>query len=77
MRWYRAKRSSFKKANDIFVDGLDTSCDRRVYVLVMSTKQSQVRYATYDSHPKLEWIPNVEDVVRSNSSYLEEPHYSF
>ncbi|KAJ6051515.1 uncharacterized protein N7446_006148 [Penicillium canescens] len=63
MRWYRAKRASFKKANDIFVDGLDTGCDRRVYVLVMSTKQSQVRYATYDSHPELEWIPNVEDVM--------------
>lgn len=40
MRWYRAKKSSIKKANDIFVDGLDTGCDRRVYLLVMSIKQS-------------------------------------
>lgn len=63
MRWYRAKKASFKKANDIFVDGLDTGCDRRVYVLVMNTKQSQVHYATYDSHPEKDWIPNVETVV--------------
>ncbi|KAJ5195752.1 hypothetical protein N7449_006231 [Penicillium cf. viridicatum] len=63
MRWYRAKKASFKKANDIFVDGLDTGCDRRVYVLVMNTKQSQVHYATYDSHPEKDWIPNVETVI--------------
>ena len=85
MRWYRAKRASFKKANDIFVDGLDTGCDRRVYVLVMTTKQSKVRYATYDSHPELQWIPPVEDVVRTTLSlashmmltdvlyYIDEP----
>lgn len=64
MRWYRAKKSSFKKANDIYIDGLDTGCDRRVYVLVMTTKLSQVHYATYDSHPENDWIPDVETVVR-------------
>jgi hypothetical protein len=68
MRWYRAKRAAFKKANDIFVNSLDTGCERRVYVLVMSKKLSGVRYATYDSHPELVWIPPMDNVVNSTSS---------
>lgn len=63
-RYRRTKKATFKRANDIFVDSLDTGRDRRVYVLVMNRFKSGVRYTTYDSHPGEKWVPAAERVVR-------------
>lgn len=47
----------------MFVDGLDTGRDRRIYILIIEKMNSGPRYTTYDSYPKSEWIPVVEEVV--------------
>lgn len=62
-RFRRSKKATFKRANDIFIDSLDTGRDRHIYVLVMSQGSSGVRYSTYDSHPREKWVPAAEDVV--------------
>lgn len=63
MRFNRQKTAIFKKANDIFVDGLDTGRDRRIYVLVIDKTKSRPRYARYNSHPKKAWVTSPEEVV--------------
>ncbi|KAJ5184193.1 hypothetical protein N7492_001809 [Penicillium capsulatum] len=63
-RYRRTKDATFKRANDIFVDALDTGRDRRVYVLIMNRFKSGVRYATYDSHPEEKWVPAAEGVKK-------------
>ena len=62
-RFRRQKKAAFRGANRLFVDGLDTGRDRRIYVLIMEKMNSGPRYTTYDSHPKSEWIPAAEEVV--------------
>jgi hypothetical protein len=62
-RFRRTKRGTFKRANDIFLDGVDNGSSRRVYVLVMNKSQVGIRYATYDSHPEENWVPPAGDVV--------------
>lgn len=62
-RFRRQKKAAFRGANRLFVDGLDTGRDRRIYVLIMEKMKSGPRYTTYDSHPKGEWIPAAEEVV--------------
>lgn len=62
-RFRRQKTGAFRKANNIFIDGLDTGRDRYVYVLIMDKTQSGVRYSTYNSHPELKWVPAAEEVV--------------
>jgi hypothetical protein len=63
-RFRRQKAALFKRADAIFLDGLDTGRDRRVYILIMDKKKSgSHRYAKYDSHPGSEWIPTTEEIV--------------
>lgn len=52
-RFRRGKRGSYKRLNDLFLDGLDTGRERRVYALVMTVtkgRNATVRYSTYNSH---------------------------
>ena len=74
-RFRRSKESAFKRANDIYVDGLDVGRDRRLYVVVMSKNSRGERYATYNSHPCEDWIPSSKDVV-SQECLLEAPNKS-
>ncbi|CRL23503.1 unnamed protein product [Penicillium camemberti] len=64
-RFRRQKKAAFRGANRLFVDGLDTGRDRRIYVLIMEKMKSGPRYTTYDSHPKGEWIPAAEEVAKN------------
>lgn len=51
-RFRRQKAGAFRRANNIFVDSLDTGHDRRVYVLVIDKTKSGSRYTLYDSYPE-------------------------
>lgn len=65
-RFRRGKRGSYKRLNDLFLDGLDTGRERRVYALVMTVtkgRHATVRYSTYNSHPSDDWVPPANDVV--------------
>lgn len=62
-RFLRQKEATFKKANGIFVDALETSRDRHIYVLIMEKRKSGVRYSTFNSHPNKDWVPTNEEVV--------------
>ncbi|KAJ5035964.1 hypothetical protein NUH16_003830 [Penicillium rubens] len=45
-RFRRQKKAAFRGANRLFVDGLDTGRDRRIYVLIMEKMKSGPRYTT-------------------------------
>ncbi|KAL5365104.1 hypothetical protein BJX96DRAFT_181390 [Aspergillus floccosus] len=65
-RFRRGKRGSYKRLNDLFLDGLDTGRERRVYALVMTVtkgRHATVRYSTYNSHPNDDWVPPANDVA--------------
>ncbi|RJE24475.1 hypothetical protein PHISCL_03167 [Aspergillus sclerotialis] len=65
-RFRRGKRGSYKRLNDLFLDGLETGRERRVYALVMTVikgRHAAVRYSTYNSHPNEDWVPPVDDVT--------------
>lgn len=64
-RFRRQKTAAFSKADEIFIDGLDTGRDCRVYVLIMKrTKSGVKRYYTHNSHPESDWVPTTEEMVR-------------
>ncbi|KAJ6008533.1 hypothetical protein N7540_012509 [Penicillium herquei] len=66
-RFRRQKIGLFRKANEIFVDGMDTGRSRRIYVLIMDdSRASGPSYATYNSHPASDWVPPAYEVVSKN-----------
>ncbi|PYI07377.1 hypothetical protein BO78DRAFT_443287 [Aspergillus sclerotiicarbonarius CBS 121057] len=65
-RFRRGKEGSFKRLNDLYLDGLDTGRERRIYVVISSTLKGphgSIQYVTYNSHPKENWIPPVDEVA--------------
>lgn len=62
----RGRRAVFKRAHNLYLDGLDTGRERRAYVLFFEQSKGQHgqgRYFTYNSHPDIAWIPPAEEVV--------------
>lgn len=65
-RFRRGRRAVYKKAHNLYLDGLDTGRERRAYVLLFERSKGQHdqgRYFTYNSHPNTAWIPLAGQVV--------------
>ncbi|PYH94473.1 hypothetical protein BO71DRAFT_398842 [Aspergillus ellipticus CBS 707.79] len=65
-RFRRGRAGSFKRLNDLYLDGVDTGRERRVYVVVSSKTKGphgSVRYSTYNSHPNDDWVPLHDEVL--------------
>ncbi|KAA8642583.1 putative glutamine rich protein [Aspergillus tanneri] len=69
-RFRRRKIESYKQLNDVFLDGLHSGRERRVYVLIMNRPKGAhgaIHYSTYNSHPRELWVPTAEEVAEHTS----------
>ncbi|RDH30838.1 hypothetical protein BDQ94DRAFT_172606 [Aspergillus welwitschiae] len=65
-RFRRGKRGVYKRLNDLYLDGLDTGREVRIYTLFMRKPKGcrgTIQYSTYNSHPHEKWVPSAEKVV--------------
>ncbi|BCS01461.1 uncharacterized protein AKAW2_51802A [Aspergillus luchuensis] len=64
-RFRRGKRGVYKRLNDLYLDGLDTGRELRIYTLFMRKPKGcrgTIQYSTYNSHPHEKWVPSAEKV---------------
>lgn len=74
-RFRRGKRGVYKRLNDLYLDGLDTGREVRIYTLFMRKPKGcrgTIQYSTYNSHPHEKWVPSVEEVVSAVSPQIED-----
>ncbi|RAH87603.1 hypothetical protein BO86DRAFT_351530 [Aspergillus japonicus CBS 114.51] len=64
-RFRRGWAAMCKKANDLYLDGIENGRDRRVYMViydVRKNRQGKGKYTSFNSHPRESWVPSQDEV---------------
>ncbi|KAL3469010.1 hypothetical protein BJX99DRAFT_242277, partial [Aspergillus californicus] len=64
-RFRRGKSASFKRLNELYLDGLETGRERHIFTVIASKSWGgKIRYTTYNTHADEDWVPSQAIVAK-------------